>query len=271
MEHIKECAVATQEVAKATSKALDTIHNTGGFLDRVFGDLVVDGVGLMADRLKFYRLERYVKLVEKTQENLRNLGVNKTILIDPKIGIRIIENATIECDEYLHTLWANLLSNAMNPEAGYKTDILHVSILKELRPVDAKILRYMIIRIDSMIEKIAKMCGTRYAVTEFISTHLFESEQVSNDMSIGISDVEVSILNLQRNSCVIPGASNVSLREYEVNKHVDLKTGPADINKYYEQLRAVNEQVVTRYFGISRVAISPLGYSLVMAAQGATE
>ncbi len=51
-EEIVEGAKAVQETARATGKAIDGLRETGGFFNRVFGNLVEDGVGIVADKLK---------------------------------------------------------------------------------------------------------------------------------------------------------------------------------------------------------------------------
>ncbi len=56
--HMSEEAKAIQEVAKTAGKAIDASQNLGAFAKQVFGDLVVDSVGLVGDKLKYYRLEK---------------------------------------------------------------------------------------------------------------------------------------------------------------------------------------------------------------------
>ena len=88
-EEIVEGAKAIQETAKATGKAIDGL-------------------------LKYYRIERAALLATKTEERLRKRGIETTVPVAPKMAIPLIENATLEDDDELHTLWANLLANAVN-------------------------------------------------------------------------------------------------------------------------------------------------------------
>jgi hypothetical protein len=60
--------------------------------------------------------------------------------VRPKVALALIENATVEYDDDLHTLWANLLATSLDAAA----DEIHkkyVSILSDLTSSDAKLLR----------------------------------------------------------------------------------------------------------------------------------
>lgn len=131
---------ARSEIARATGKAIDALSGIGGFLDRVFGDLVTDGVGLVADRLKFYRYKQAVLLAHKTDAELAARGIRTTRAVPPKIALPLIEAATVEDDDDLHTLWAKLLATAMT-EGEAQVERKYVSILADLTRADAEVLR----------------------------------------------------------------------------------------------------------------------------------
>ena len=116
---IVEVSRAVTESAVAAQKALEVVRSTGGFADRVFGDLVTDSVGVIADKIKHYRFRNYVKLSEETMKILRSRGCSEdgaTKPVPPKIAIPLIENATIEDDDELRKLWASLLANPADPK-----------------------------------------------------------------------------------------------------------------------------------------------------------
>lgn len=136
---IGKSADATKEVAKASGKAFDLLGGAGRFFERVFGDLVADGVGLLGDRLKFYRYERAVLLASKTESILKDRGVEVTRSLPPKVAIPLIEHASVEEDEDLHSRWANLLAHGMDPQQE-KIERSFVSLLAELSARDAVLL-----------------------------------------------------------------------------------------------------------------------------------
>jgi hypothetical protein len=136
---IKEVAAATGEVAKTTGKALDLTGAAGRFFDRVMGDIVEDGFGLIRDRLRFYRLERAVILASETEGRLRQRGIEHPRIVPPKIALPLIEAASVEDEPELMKLWTELLASAMDPTAP-KVEKKLVSILQELSAADAEVL-----------------------------------------------------------------------------------------------------------------------------------
>jgi hypothetical protein len=129
-------ADAVKETAKTTGKAIDAVSGVGSFFDRVFGGLVTDAVGLLADRLRFYRLERLHLLAEKTKQRLSARGIDITRPLQPKVALPLLESATLEEDDHLHTLWANLLASGLDPDAE-PLERKFVSALAEMTADDA--------------------------------------------------------------------------------------------------------------------------------------
>jgi Abortive infection alpha len=147
IEAITESAKAMQEVAKLGDKALDVGRGVGGWLNRMFGDGIENAVALhWSDRVKarrveaaIYDWERLTTLLHKAEARLNTKGIKSTRLVPPKIALALIENATVEYDDDLHTLWANLLATGLDANA----DGIHkkyISILSDLTSIDAKLL-----------------------------------------------------------------------------------------------------------------------------------
>jgi hypothetical protein len=114
---------AVQELAKAGGKAIDASRGVGGWLNRIFGEGIEDAVALhWSDRIKARRIERAIydwvrlnELMDKVGANLKAKGVQTPCFVPPKIAWAIIENATIEDDDGLHSMWANLLATGLEP------------------------------------------------------------------------------------------------------------------------------------------------------------
>src|SRR5438552_3649549 len=149
-EALKESAKAAQEIAKTTSNAIDAGRDAGGWLDRIFGGAIEDTVGLVwSDRVKARRIaasiydwERMLLLFRKTEAKLRKKGVDTTRIPPPKIMLPLLEHVTLENEDGLHTLWANLLASAMDPTAE-EIERIYVSVLAELSGNDAEMLQAM--------------------------------------------------------------------------------------------------------------------------------
>lgn len=193
LKTIQEASKAVQEASKTTSKALDSLNAASEFLKEVFGDLVQDSVGLMSDKLKFYRIERFYSLKEKTEKNLKEKGVKITIPVPPKIAIPLIESATIEDNDNLHTRWANMLSNAINPAYKNKITRNFISILEDMEPVDVLIL-------DSLCKEWLSTSDDKK------SKILFDRIKLTNFLKISTQECEISLRNLVRLGCLRPGS-----------------------------------------------------------------
>jgi len=131
-----EEAKAVQEVAKATGKGIDAAEKAGGFLNRVLGQPIEDTVGVLwGDKIRARRIERAIDLSVSVQKKLEDAGVVDIRPITEKVGIPLIENATLEGDPDVQDMYANLLFNAINPASG-EIDIQFVKTIENLTSVD---------------------------------------------------------------------------------------------------------------------------------------
>ncbi|MCA1494031.1 DUF4393 domain-containing protein [Ensifer sp. NBAIM29] len=145
-----EAAKAIQEVAKTSGKVVDAGSNIGGFLNRVFGKAVEDTVGLYwTDRIAAKRIEaaiydweRLSALAAKANERLTKRGVTEIRPVPPKVALPLLEYATVEHEEELHTLWANLLATGLDAREKEIHRKL-VTTLGEMTADDAFVLRSM--------------------------------------------------------------------------------------------------------------------------------
>jgi hypothetical protein len=147
---ITESAKAVQEVAKTGGKLIDASGRVGGWLDRIFGQGIEDTVALhWSDRIRARRIERAIydwerlmELVKKVESRLKAKSLSALRSISPKIALDIIEHSTVEYDDDLHSLWANLLATGLDAAA----DQIHrkfISVLADLTCDDAIIFRVL--------------------------------------------------------------------------------------------------------------------------------
>ena len=195
VEAVKDIA----DVAGSTAKAIENIEKTGTgrFIGRVFGEVIENGVGMVGDAIKFKRFELHFRHVEKTKENLKKRGVDWDVdpmkTVPPKVAIPIFENASLEEDDGLHTLWSNLLANALDKNSQLEVNRVQVSILKELEPIDVLILKMV------FSEKMGRFPDKE------LSEIRFEKKKIAQAVGADIKAVEMSLLNLMRVSCIKPG------------------------------------------------------------------
>lgn len=188
---VEEGAKAVQEVAKTVGKALEITEKAGPFLERVLGPLVDNAVGVVSDRIGYYRLVQFYGLVDKVQKKLADRGVDSPQPVPPKLAVPLLEAATIEDSEVLHDLWSEMLTNFMDPNYAGSRKRAFVTILQDLEPGDVAVL--------------ASIYGT--VLTKDIDTEqtLFPREAICEALNITAEECEISLLNLMRHGCVMPG------------------------------------------------------------------
>lgn len=116
-----------------------------GFTDgvrRMLGP-AADEVGeMLRDRVRLYRYERQIKLLDKFDRITQEAGFTPQA-VPPKILFPLLEGASFEDNEDLHTMWASLLANAASPENATKVRPAFLDILKVMSPDEAWLLRWI--------------------------------------------------------------------------------------------------------------------------------
>jgi hypothetical protein len=130
-------AKAVKEVTKAIGKGIDAAREVGGFLGDLCGPFLQDAIGLVHDRLRYYRAGNLLRLREKYKQAIEKRGIKSTQAIPPHIALPIFEAAAIEEDESLRELWANLLASAADPQFEGSVRRCFIDMARQLDPSDA--------------------------------------------------------------------------------------------------------------------------------------
>ena len=140
-DQITESAKAVQEVAKTTGKAIDAGEKFGGFISRFISGPLEQGMGLFEDKLKYMRWERQMRLMQRSDQLLKEIGLDKpTRSIPLKLAIPLLEAASLEDDDSLQDLWASLLVNAANGASGISLQRAYIAVLEQITPLEATLL-----------------------------------------------------------------------------------------------------------------------------------
>lgn len=132
---------ATKEIAKTAGKAIDAGREFGKFISKFIVGSLEQGVGIFEDKLKYMRWERQVSFMEKATERLANRGLElPNRMISMKIAIPLFQAASVEDDDYLQSIWANLLVNAADKDSGIEVRRNFISILQDLSVLEVQIL-----------------------------------------------------------------------------------------------------------------------------------
>jgi len=92
------------------------------------------------DQVRMYRYERQLKCVEKAERMAKKAGFTPQA-VPLKILFPLLEGASFEEDENLHTMWAALLANAASPDNADKVRPGFIGALKQMSPDEARLLR----------------------------------------------------------------------------------------------------------------------------------
>jgi hypothetical protein len=108
-------------------------------IDKLFGGSAEEIGGMWQDRLAIRRGIRQLSLLKKLKAAIEEAGFEPRQITD-NIWIPAIEAASMEDDESIQDLWANLLANAADSETRAPVRALYITILKDLTSCEARLL-----------------------------------------------------------------------------------------------------------------------------------
>jgi hypothetical protein len=180
MNELEETAKATQEVAKTTNTAIKTIKDFGNYMSKFLTPPLEQVSELITDKLKYYTFSNQLNLMKKAQEKMDELGLSPKNTIPLKLGIPLLEAASLEDDDRLQELWANLL---VNSSTSFSLERSFISVLEQLSPLEAKIL-IMIYKEDDISDKECDM------------------KKIFNKLRITEDSFALALSNLRRLGCI---------------------------------------------------------------------
>lgn len=140
----KESAIAVQELAKTAKSGIEATEKLGSFVSRLIHEPLDEVMGILTDRLQFFRWERRVRFTRRANEIIEGRAIEEPLsTISPKLAFPIIENASMEENDELQDIWANLLASAVDPSFEGVIRSAFIDILKQLEVIDAHILNLL--------------------------------------------------------------------------------------------------------------------------------
>jgi hypothetical protein len=229
MEHeITESAKAIQEVAKATRIGIEATQKLGGFVSKIINEPLEAVVGILTDRLQHIRAERQLRLVDRWREIISQRRLEGTLrIVPPKLALPIIENASLEEDDELQDLWANLLASAVDPNFNKPIRTAYVDIIKELEVIDVHVLNF--IYWDYMDWR-KKREASGFVDRIFLSPirHGVNKNQIVERLSIDTDIYETSIDNLMRVRCIASYIQDDDDEYYDYENEFEYKEAQED-------------------------------------------
>ena len=149
MSEFEKEAEAVKAVAELGTESLKTIQKAGGFFRDIIGDGLHDWAALkFSDRQKFkraaavvYDYDNIIRIAHKVDQKLLRDGVTTRAAIAPKLGIEFLNHASLEYDDNIQELYAELYASAVNPDKKEQVEVKHIHTLKSLTGGDLRTLK----------------------------------------------------------------------------------------------------------------------------------
>src|SRR4051794_22485359 len=98
------------EVAKASGKLIDAGRELGGFLAKYIGGSLEQAMGIVEDKLKYYRWHRQIRLIDRANKLMAERGLSQpTRHVPLQIAIPLLQGGSLEENDQLQDRWAALL------------------------------------------------------------------------------------------------------------------------------------------------------------------
>lgn len=254
-DEISETAKAVQEVAKTTRKSIEATEKLGQFVARVTNESIEAVTGILADKLRFMRWERQLRLRDRLIEIVKERKLEGTFrVIPPKLALPIIESASLEENNELQDLWANLLASAIDPNFNGAIRSAFIDIIKQLEVIDVHILNAIYSRYKEWRINNPSLSPIEYPI---------DSWKIIMETGMEPAVYETSIDNLIRVRCI---TSYIEEKEIETEEEDTLGGGYDDDgwqNMNYLAIKKQNEVTFDHQYKL--ICITSLGESFIEA------
>jgi hypothetical protein len=134
-------AKAVAEIAKTTGKAIDSASKFGGFMARFITRPLEQLSGIAEDQFKFMRWERQARLMDRADAVLQARGMTAATRPVPlNIAVPILQAGSLEENNELQDVWANMLVNAADESVDVQFRRAFISIAEDLTYLDKQML-----------------------------------------------------------------------------------------------------------------------------------
>jgi len=183
----------------------ETFKIAKDFIGKLVNPALEEGGGLIKDNIAYWRFKNQINLIIKVKKFLEEKGISPRKVL-PKTLISILENGSLEEDNYMQNKWASLLANSSNPNYSEEIKPSYTEILKELSSIEVKLL-------DKMFEEFNKKPTENEYEIEF------NKDVVCKKLNISENEYDVLADNLIRlNLCQPAPLRGLSLGSVSTNQ-----------------------------------------------------
>ncbi|MCA3279017.1 MAG: DUF4393 domain-containing protein [Roseomonas sp.] len=135
---ITEVAKATGEVAKLSGKAIDAATGFANWVGKTIGTIPEDLLGIAGgDWLHEQRRRNLISLQAKTAEIRTRIYAGPPQEPSVSVVLPLLRAASDEARPELQSLWAGLLTAALQPDGGRRVRRAYFDTLAQMEPLDA--------------------------------------------------------------------------------------------------------------------------------------
>jgi Abortive infection alpha len=146
---------------------------------------------LLTDYVRGWRLANLERIAQKLATKLRERQLPPEIKPLPTgIGLVLVDAASREEDDDLQSLWANLLANHTDPNAGVDLDKDILDVLHQMTSIDARLLTYLQTQTHSVDIHTVLAGG-------------FDTPRLAEDLRVEPARIARSVNNLWRLGCLV--------------------------------------------------------------------
>ncbi len=199
-QDIVEASKAVREVARTGGKTVDLVGDFGRFISQFVSGSLEQGTGIFEDKLRYMRWERQVRYMERVHQRMNELGERSpTKPIPLKLAVPLFQAASLEDDDYLQDMWANLLVNASVPKRGVELRRAYIDVLERLSPAEALVLEKLCT--ISEAERQGRPIVTGH-LPEAVYIEYIDDEQERDKLVQPSKEITMALANLSRLGCV---------------------------------------------------------------------
>lgn len=215
MSEIEAVSKAIAESAKFGTTSIKATEKMLVFISKILGNPIEEAAGLIGDKLQYIRWQRQVRMVDEVNKILISKGLDKTRAIPPKFALPMLEQASLEEDDYLQDIWCKLIANSLDPNFDSEIRYAFIEIIKSLTSLDAKILK-------SVYDEVSNKSDSTITQMSKIS---LDVETINKYLDASEDELDISFNNLMRVQCLRNPSLENSIFVSEQGEFVFTKNG----------------------------------------------
>ena len=147
-------------VSKSIEKVTDgVIDGARAFLSRVCLPAAEEFGLLLKDNVASWRSKRATVLAQKAEEKVRFHHGDKNVTVHPRIAHNVLDEGSWVEDDVVHDMWAGLLASGCDIGGGDDSNIVFISLLKQLTSIQVRILRFAVESADKYVTSVGWPVG----------------------------------------------------------------------------------------------------------------